>query len=83
MTAEPVEAAPDPDDEDTLSELDRVPAVSTMVVSAEEMQAALAQMAPAPQPAEPPRRRRRWLLIAVLVVLVLIAAAVAVWLLTS
>jgi PPM family protein phosphatase len=83
MTAEPVEAAPDPDDEDTLSELDRVPAVSTMVVSAEEMQAALAQVAPAPQPADPPRRRRRWLLIAVLVVLVLIAAAVAVWLLTS
>jgi serine/threonine protein phosphatase PrpC len=86
----PTEAAPtlagapgasDPDDEDTLTELDRVPAVDTMVVPAEQIQASLAGAAPEPAPT--PRRRSRWWLIAgALVVVLLVAAAVTVWLLT-
>jgi protein phosphatase len=72
-------AASGPDDEDTLTELDRVPAVDTMVVPAEQIQASLAGAAPEPAPS--PRRRRRWLIAGALVVVLLVAAAVAVWLL--
>ncbi len=55
------------DDEDTLSGLEGIPAVDTMVVPSTEAQAV----------AEPPRRRSRWLslLIVLLVVLVLLAGA--------
>ena len=55
------------DDEDTLSGLEGVPAVDTMVVPATEAEAVT----------EPPRKRRRWLtlLIVLVVVLALLAAA--------
>ena len=50
-----VAAAPEPDEEDTLTEADRVPAVETMVVSADEIAAAYERSRPAPAP----RRRSR------------------------
>jgi len=55
------------DDEDTLSGLEGVPAVDTMVVPATEAEAVT----------DPPRKRRRWLtlLIVLVVVLALLAAA--------
>jgi serine/threonine protein phosphatase PrpC len=55
------------DDEDTLSGLEGIPAVDTMVVPATEAEAVT----------EPPRKRRRWLtlLIVLVVVLALLAAA--------
>ena len=55
------------DDEDTLSGLEGIPTVDTMVVPSTEAQAV----------AEPPRRRSRWLslLIVLVVVLVLLAGA--------
>ena len=65
----PVAAPPQPevdDDEDTLSGLERVPAVDTAVVPAEEIERyAAEQAAAAPEP-EPERKRRRllpWLLL--------------------
>jgi serine/threonine protein phosphatase PrpC len=83
----PALAGPDPADEDTLSELDHVPAVSTMVVPAEQIQAALAEteagggglVSGTTAPPAPPRRRR--LVAGALVVLaVLVAAALVLWL---
>jgi protein phosphatase len=75
----PAAAEPDPDDEDTLSELDRVPAVGTMVVSVEQIRAAVAEAEPAPAP--PPRSRWRRVVVA-LVVVIVVAAVLVVWLLT-
>jgi protein phosphatase len=69
----PAPAAVESDEEDTLTEADRVPAVDTMVVSAEEIAAAYE----APQP---PKRRRgllRQLLAILLVLLVLAGIAIA------
>lgn len=55
------------DDEDTLSGLEGIPTVDTMVVPSTEAQAV----------AEPPRRRSRWLslLVVLVVVIVLLAGA--------
>jgi protein phosphatase len=67
------------DDEDTLTEADRVPAVQTMVVSADEIAAAY------DKPAQPRRRRRFFSrLLAFVVVVVLLCAIVllSVWGLT-
>jgi PPM family protein phosphatase len=63
------EAAPD---EDTLSGIERVPAVDTMVVPPDEV-----------EQAAPPRKRRRWrvLLVVLLLLLLLAGAAVLYWLL--
>jgi PPM family protein phosphatase len=49
---------PEPDDEDTLTEADRVPTVDTMVVSVDEISAAYDREQ---EQAPPPRRRRRFL----------------------
>jgi protein phosphatase len=67
-----VPAPPQPDDEETLTEADRVPVVDTMVVSADEIAAAYAREQ---EPAPPPKRRRRFLrrLLAYLVVVALLA----------
>jgi PPM family protein phosphatase len=63
---EPEQAA----DEDTLSGLERVPAVDTMVVAPEEI----------PDTQAPPPKRRRWRLLLVLLLLLLLAgAAVLYW----
>jgi protein phosphatase len=54
---QPAVAEPEPEqdlDEDTLDELDRVPAVSTQVFSVEDLEAAVAA---APQPAKKPKSR--------------------------
>jgi len=79
--ASAVEPQRDQDDEDTLTEADRVPAVETMIVSADEIAAAYEQ----PQPT-PPRRRRRFLsrLLAFVLVIALLCAIVlfSVWGLT-
>jgi serine/threonine protein phosphatase PrpC len=50
--------AQEPDDEDTLTEADRVPTVDTAVVSVDEIAAAYEHE---PETALPPRRRRRFL----------------------
>lgn len=67
------------DEEDTLTEADRVPAVETMVVSADEIAAAYEKPAA-------PRRRRRFLsrLVAFVLVIALLCAIVlfSVWGLT-
>jgi PPM family protein phosphatase len=72
--------APADDDEDTLTEADRVPVVDTMVLSADEIAAAYEREQEKP-PA--PKRKRRFLrrLLAFLVVLVLLAgiAVVILW----
>jgi len=82
VVSEPEADEPNPDDEDTLSELDGVPAVQTMVVPVEQLRAGLEE-APAPAtPPEPvPSRRGRRLVIAAVVLTVLVAAAVVLWLL--
>jgi PPM family protein phosphatase len=51
-----VPAAHEPNDEDTLTEADRVPTVDTAIVSVDEIAAAYEQ-----EQAPPPRRRRRFL----------------------
>jgi hypothetical protein len=69
----PAPTAEADDDEDTLTEADRVPTVDTMVVSADEIAAAYAREQ---EPAAPPARRRRSFLrrlLAYLVVLALLA----------
>jgi PPM family protein phosphatase len=75
----PAPTATTPDDEDTLTEADRVPAVETMVVSVDEIAAAYEQPTP-------PRRRRRVLtrVLAFILVVALLAAIVlvSVWGLT-
>jgi protein phosphatase len=74
-------AAPDADDEDTLTEEDEVPVVDTMIVSADEIAAAYEKATPPPQ-----RRGRRFLsrLLAFAVVIVVLCAIVlaSVWGLT-
>ncbi|HYZ78327.1 MAG TPA: Stp1/IreP family PP2C-type Ser/Thr phosphatase [Gaiellaceae bacterium] len=67
-----------PDEEDTLTEVDRVPAVTTMVVPPEEAEA-FAEPEPEQRPA-PPRPPRKVLALLVLI-LVAIAATVIVYLL--
>jgi protein phosphatase len=82
VVSEPEADEPNPDDEDTLSELDGVPAVQTMVVPVEQLRAGLQEApAPAPPPEPVPSRRRRRLVVAAVVLAVLVAAAVALWLL--
>jgi PPM family protein phosphatase len=71
-----VAVEPVPDDEDTLTELDRVPAVDTMVIPAEHIHAALVE------PAPPPRSRSLWAIGLAVLVVVLLGAALAAWLLT-
>ena len=71
------ERAADLDEEDTLTEADRVPAVDTMVVSLDEIAAAYDQ-SDAPKPKE--RRRLGRVLALVIVLLALAAIALAlVW----
>jgi serine/threonine protein phosphatase PrpC len=65
------ESKPAEADEDTLSGLERVPAVDTMVVAPEEVEDA----AQAP----PPKRRRRRVLALVLILLLLLAGAAALY----
>jgi PPM family protein phosphatase len=72
------ETEPQVDDEDTLDELDRVPAVSTMVVSPEETARILEE---ARGKGQKPKPRRRKLPVLVLIVLVLAIAAVVIWIL--
>jgi protein phosphatase len=78
----PVAAPPQPevdDDEDTLSGLERVPAVDTAVVPAEEIERYAAEQEAA-EPAPEPKRKRRllpWLLL--LLVLVAVAAVLVLW----
>jgi serine/threonine protein phosphatase PrpC len=65
----PMPAVSEPDEEDTLTELDRVPAVDTMVVPPSE--AGKLRAAPAP------RKRRRWPWVLLFLLLVAAAAAAA------
>jgi PPM family protein phosphatase len=67
-----------PDDEDTLDELDRVPAVSTMVVPPDQT-AKFLEAARQPAAAAAPERKRRVLPILVLILLALAIAAIVVW----
>lgn len=68
----PTPPASDADDEDTLTEADRVPAVDTMVVSADEIAAAYARE----QDSAPPARRRRSFLRRLFAYLVVLALLV-------
>jgi PPM family protein phosphatase len=72
-----LDGEPDVDDEDTLDELDRVPAVSTMVVSPEET-AKFLKEARKPRPSP----RSRVLPALVLIVVALAVAAIVLWTLT-
>ena len=72
----PVENVETFDEEDTLSGLDAVPAVSTMVVPLERIEAAMAADAPTRE-IEIPRRRSRGRLVLGVVVLALLGALVA------
>jgi protein phosphatase len=63
------------DDEDTLSGLERVPAVDTAVVSAAEIEQYAAQEAAAQEAVQPEPKRKRRLLPWLLLLLVLVAAA--------
>jgi protein phosphatase len=73
-----VEPEPQQDDEDTLSPLDRVPAVDTAVIPVEEVHAELAR-----EESRRARRRddggRRILPLVVLVLILLVLVALAVW----
>ena len=73
-------APADDDIEDTLTELDAVPAVDTMVVSPEQ---AREMFAAAREPQEEPRRRPLLLRLLVGLLVLLAAAAILVWLLSS
>ena len=84
--AMPIVSAPDPDDEDTLSGLERVPAVQTMVLTPEEIAAedpaglAEAQADARPEAAPPPpERSRRGLLVGIALVVAAAIAAVVLW----
>ena len=70
-------AAPDPDEEDTLSGLDAVPTVDATTVAPP----APATAAGSREDADPPRRRRRWLvaLLTLLVLAIGVAVAVVLW----
>jgi serine/threonine protein phosphatase PrpC len=70
------EAGPAETDEDTLSGLERVPAVDTMVVTPEEAGAEVAEAPP-----EPKRSRWRVLALLLIVLLLLAGAAVLYWVL--
>ena len=64
------------DEDDTLTEADRVPAVDTMVVSVDDIAAAYDQT----EDAKPKKRRRLSRLLALVIVLALVAIALAlVW----
>ena len=73
----PAAQAPEADEEDTLSELDRVPAVDTMIVSADEVERWSSDREPDHEP-EPERRRGRRLLPALLLVVFLAGLVVLV-----
>jgi protein phosphatase len=79
----PIVEAPDPDDEDTLSGLERVPAVQTMVLTPDEVAAedpAGVAEAHAMAPASAPRERgRRGVLVGVAVAVAAAVVAVLVW----
>jgi serine/threonine protein phosphatase PrpC len=88
--AVPVATEPDPDDEDTLSGIERVPAVDTMVVRPEDMptvdpEASAPAAVPPPPPVAPRRRRRGRRVLVTLAVLMLAGLVVAfvVWGLSS
>ena len=65
-------------DEDTLDEFDRVPAVSTMVLSAEEA-ARLRERPPEPRRQPKRRRGRRVAFVLLLLLVLLVVAALVVW----
>jgi ferric-dicitrate binding protein FerR (iron transport regulator) len=77
----PAAAEPEPDsvDEETLDELDGVPAVSTMVLSPEERAKLTAREEEEAEAEAPPRRRRRVLRALVLLVLLLAVAVLVLW----
>jgi protein phosphatase len=89
--AVPIVTEPDPDDEDTLSGIERVPAVETMVVSPEDMPSADPPESSAPDPAPPAapaaprtsRRGRRTLVTLAVLTLAGVAVALVVWGLSS
>jgi PPM family protein phosphatase len=68
------DASREPDEEDTLTEVDRVPAVDTMVISTDRIRARIADQEEAERAAERRKLRRR---LAAWLVLVLFLAAVA------
>jgi hypothetical protein len=73
-------APPEPhvdDEEDTLSGLERVPAVDTAVVSAAEIEEYIEQESA--QEPEPKKRRRLLLWLLLLLVLAAVAAALILW----
>jgi hypothetical protein len=72
------EPEPAPDDEDTLDEMDHVPAVSTMVVSPEQTAKFIEEARKKP----PPEKRSRVLPALVLIVVALAVAAIVLWTLT-
>jgi protein phosphatase len=80
--------APEPDDEDTLSGLEAVPALDTAVISAEDVRRELAQSNPEPGPERPApdeARRRgagkggRWIALFLLLLALAVIAALVVW----
>jgi PPM family protein phosphatase len=94
--AMPVVTEPDPDDEDTLSGIERVPAVGTMVISPEDMPTAAPEETPtpdppassAPEPVSPAapaksRRGRRTLVTLAVLTLAGVVVALVVWGLSS
>jgi PPM family protein phosphatase len=87
----PVPTEPDPDDEDTLSGIERVPAVQTMVVRPEDLPIEDAPESSVPEPVPPaapaaparsPRGRRTLVTLAVLT-LAAVVVALVVWGLSS
>jgi hypothetical protein len=71
------ESADDGAGEETLDELDRVPAVDTMVVPPEEA----GKFAEAAEESERPSRRKRLVVLLLLLLVLLAAAAVVLWML--
>ena len=83
-----LDGAPEPDDEDTLSGLEGVPAVDTAVISAEDVRRELAQphVEPEAGPPTPDEARRRgagkggrWIAVLLLVLALAVIAALVVW----
>jgi serine/threonine protein phosphatase PrpC len=70
-------AAPEPDDEDTLTEADAVPVVDTMVVPPDQVPEALRAGAASPEPA-PASEPARWLRLLPVVLVLLLAAGLVV-----
>jgi PPM family protein phosphatase len=68
------------DEEDTLSGLERVPAVDTAVVPVEEIRERIAEQETAPEPAPPKRRRLgRWMSMLVFLLAIAVVVALVVW----